>query len=173
MSRTRAHADVGATQVVGRGTPNAIEGQGTGSGNGVYGVGGPSGGAGGYFVGDGGAQGCYGEGQGGGAGHQGVGGASDGNGGEFFGGATNGGGVYGEGAGTGIGVYGFGVNGYGVKAQSDTSSPVCAAFRIVPQDAAPTGPNLVGDIYVTTGGVLKICTSAGTPGTWTTVGTQT
>jgi protein-S-isoprenylcysteine O-methyltransferase Ste14 len=35
-----------------------------------------------------------------------------------------------------------------------------------------TGPNAVGDIYVTTAGVLKICTVAGTPGTWVSVGAQ-
>lgn len=37
----------------------------------------------------------------------------------------------------------------------------------------PTGLNAVGDIYIASGGVLKICTNAGTPGTWVTVGSQT
>lgn len=55
----------------------------------------------------------------------------------------------------------------------DTTSPAKAAFRITPQDAAPTGANVVGDMYVSTAGVLYICTVAGTPGTWTVVGTQT
>lgn len=39
--------------------------------------------------------------------------------------------------------------------------------------AAPTGPNAVGEVYVATGGVLKICTVAGSPGTWVSVGAQT
>jgi hypothetical protein len=39
--------------------------------------------------------------------------------------------------------------------------------------SAPTGPNAVGDLYVATGGVLKVCTVAGSPGTWVSVGTQT
>lgn len=38
--------------------------------------------------------------------------------------------------------------------------------------AEPASPHLVGDMYVTTGGVLKICTVAGSPGTFVTVGTQ-
>lgn len=54
----------------------------------------------------------------------------------------------------------------------DTTSPAKAAFRITPQDAEPTGPNVVGDMYVTTAGVLKICTVAGSPGTWVSVGAQ-
>lgn len=72
------------------------------------------------------------------------------------------------------GVRGYGdVSAYGVIAESDDSSPKHAALRIVPQNAAPTGPNAVGDVYVTTAGKLYICTSAGTPGTWTLVGSQT
>jgi hypothetical protein len=39
--------------------------------------------------------------------------------------------------------------------------------------AAPAGPNVVGELYVATGGVLKICTVAGSPGTWVSVGAQT
>jgi hypothetical protein len=38
--------------------------------------------------------------------------------------------------------------------------------------AAPAGPNAVGEVYVATGGVLKICTVAGSPGTWVSVGAQ-
>lgn len=39
--------------------------------------------------------------------------------------------------------------------------------------SAPAGPNVVGEVYVATGGVLKICTVAGSPGTWVSVGAQT
>lgn len=39
--------------------------------------------------------------------------------------------------------------------------------------AAPAGPNKVGEVYVATGGVLKVCTVAGSPGTWVSVGAQT
>jgi hypothetical protein len=82
-------------------------------------------------------------------------------------------GVLGEGSGANaVGVYGRSLAGYAVVAEGDTSSPAKAAFRIVPQDGAPSGPNAVGDIYCTTAGKLYICTSAGTPGTWTVVGTQ-
>lgn len=54
----------------------------------------------------------------------------------------------------------------------DTTAPAIAAFRLIPQDAQPTGASLVGDMYVTTAGVLRICTVAGTPGTWVNVGAQ-
>ncbi len=111
-------------------------------------------------------------------------GGTTGAGGTFSGGSSSGAGVQGAGTGGGAGVIGQGqgagaggsfvggTTGYGVIAQSDTSSPVRAALRIVPQDAEPTGANQVGDIYVTTAGVLKICTVAGTPGTWVSVGAQ-
>ncbi len=39
--------------------------------------------------------------------------------------------------------------------------------------AQPSGPNAVGDLYMTTAGVLKVCTIAGTPGTFVSVGAQT
>lgn len=39
--------------------------------------------------------------------------------------------------------------------------------------AAPAGPNVVGEVYVATGGVVKVCTVAGSPGTWVSVGAQT
>lgn len=69
------------------------------------------------------------------------------------------------------GIYGESTNGYGMVAKSDTTSPLTSAFRIVPQDTQPT-TGQVGDMYVTTAGVLKICTVAGTPGTWVSVGAQ-
>jgi hypothetical protein len=73
-------------------------------------------------------------------------------------------GVYGASAAGG--VYGLSTNGYGMVAQSATVTPTLAAFRIVPQGAIPTGPNQVGDIYITAAGLEKICTVAGSPGTW-------
>lgn len=54
----------------------------------------------------------------------------------------------------------------------DTSSPALAALRVTPQDAQPTGTNLIGDLYVSTAGVLWVCTAAGSPGTWQQVGAQ-
>lgn len=55
----------------------------------------------------------------------------------------------------------------------DTTSPAKPAFRITPQDAVPTGASVVGDMYVTTAGLLKICVTAGTPcGSWVSVGAQ-
>jgi hypothetical protein len=50
-------------------------------------------------------------------------------------------------------------------------SPVRAALALDPSNQ-PSGPNDVGDMYVTAAGVLKICTVAGTPGTWVSVGAQ-
>ncbi len=94
---------------------------------------------------------------------------------EATGGASGGSGVSGQGGGTtGVGVWGTGASGgYGVTAQGDTTSPLRSALRIVPQDNTPSGANAVGDIWVTTAGVLKICTVAGTPGTFVSVGSQT
>lgn len=62
---------------------------------------------------------------------------------------------------------------YALTVTGKTSAPIKAGLRLVPQSAQPTGPNQIGDIYVTTAGVLKICTVAGTPGTWVSVGAQT
>lgn len=53
-----------------------------------------------------------------------------------------------------------------------TGTAARSPFFITPS-AAPTGPNVVGDLYMTTAGVLKVCTVAGTPGTFVSVGTQT
>ncbi len=86
--------------------------------------------------------------------------------------------------GSGVGVRASSNTGFGGQFSSSSTyglvvvgpgggTPVKAAFRIVPQSAQPTGAHLIGDMYVTTGGVLKICTAAGTPGTWVSVGAQT
>lgn len=68
-------------------------------------------------------------------------------------------------------VTGSSTTDHGLVAQGDTTSPAKSAFRIVPQDAQPTSGE-VGDIYVTSAGVVKICTATGTPGTWVSVGGQ-
>jgi hypothetical protein len=48
-----------------------------------------------------------------------------------------------------------------------------STFKLPVLAAAPAGPNVVGEVYIATGGVLKICTVAGSPGTWVSVGAQT
>lgn len=53
-----------------------------------------------------------------------------------------------------------------------TANAALAPLELVPQSSAPTGPNVIGDLYVTSAGVLKICTSAGSPGTFVSVGAQ-
>ncbi len=63
-------------------------------------------------------------------------------------------------------------NGAALKIVSDASSPTAAPIVMTVQDAAPSGPNVVGAMYMHTGGVLKVCTAAGSPGTWTNVGAQ-
>jgi hypothetical protein len=55
--------------------------------------------------------------------------------------------VRGAAQGNGTGVHGQAVDGYGVVAVSDTTSPTRAALRIAPQDADPT-TNAAGDISV-------------------------
>jgi hypothetical protein len=52
-----------------------------------------------------------------------------------------------------------------------TGTAAIAPLKLTPS-AEPTGPNVVGQLYSTTAGVLKICTVAGTPGTWVSVGGQ-
>lgn len=73
--------------------------------------------------------------------------------------------------------------GYAVEAAGTEVDPrdnEAAAFnlskgtlRLPAKASAPAGPNTVGEVYVATGGVLKICTVAGSPGTWVSVGAQT
>ncbi len=107
-----------------------------------------------------------------GAGIVATGGSNTSAGGTFTGG---GGGVginaTGNGAGVGVNAVG-GATGRAAVFTADTTSPVQPLMTLTPQDAQPTGANVVGDIYVTTAGVLKICTVAGTPGTWVSVGAQ-
>ena len=86
------------------------------------------------------------------------------------------------------GKYGSGVEygdgtlyGVGVTAWYGNSSYPCLAvtaertladIRLYNRSSAPSGAAVVGDLMVN-GGVLYICTSAGTPGTYTAVGDQT
>lgn len=53
-----------------------------------------------------------------------------------------------------------------------TGTAAAAPLRVATMAAAPTGPNVVGDLYMTTAGVLKVCTVAGSPGTFVSVGAQ-
>ena len=54
-----------------------------------------------------------------------------------------------------------------------SGSATMCPVRIVGVASAPTGANAVGAMYMTTAGVLKVCTVAGSPGTFVSVGTQT
>lgn len=53
-----------------------------------------------------------------------------------------------------------------------TGSTANAALRLTAQ-ASPNGTNAIGDLFADSSGILWICTSAGSPGTFTKVGTQT
>ncbi len=52
------------------------------------------------------------------------------------------------------------------------SNATTAPLVLRAQASGPSGANVVGAIYATTAGVLKICTVAGTPGTFVSVGSQ-
>ena len=73
--------------------------------------------------------------------------------------------------GTGVGLH-IDQNGNATALHIDTASTVTAPLRITSTASNPTGAHIIGDIAVVAG-KLKICTTAGTPGTWTVVGTQT
>jgi hypothetical protein len=60
---------------------------------------------------------------------------------------------------------------YSLIAEGKVATPTKSALRIVPQSSLPSGPNQVGDICVYNA-KLYICSVAGTPGTWTIVGSQ-
>lgn len=53
-----------------------------------------------------------------------------------------------------------------------TANAALAPLKITPQASGPTGPNVIGDLYVTSAGVVKVCTVAGSPGTFVSVGAQ-
>ncbi len=100
------------------------------------------------------------------AGVKGIGGAGNGTGGIFVA----------NGSGLGIDVTGHSV----ITGVLSGASASCLSFVPVanvpavrwPVSAAPSGASQVGDMYMATGGVLKVCTVAGTPGTYVSVGTQ-
>jgi len=165
-SLTSAGKVSGAT-ATGTGTSSAVVGVASGAGWGVYGNSASSG-NGVYGNNSSTGNGVYGYNTSSGAG---VRGANVSSGYGVWGWGLTGVGVYGQSS-SAAGVHGVSVNSHGVIAESDTTSPAKSAFRIVPQNSEPTGANAVGDIYVTTAGVLKICTVAGTPGTWVSVGAQ-
>jgi hypothetical protein len=140
---------------------HGVIGEGAGANSGVSGTGGPSSGVG---V----------EGTAGGALGIGVKGtATSGDGVQgFASGSGSSSGVYGRQSGSGFAGFFQNVGtGYGLVAEADTTAPVRAAFRIVPQDTAPTTA-LKGDLYVQTGGSddgkLKIFNGTA----WVTVGGQ-
>lgn len=150
----------GATLTNSSANGRGVTATGTGSGDGVLGTGGTSTGV----------------------GVRGTGGTTSGAGGTFTGGATNGNGTVTQGTGTGAGmVAAGGATGKGIIAaggatsdaaiQVQAANAVNAPFRF-DVAAAPSGPNVVGDMYMAAGGVLKVCTVAGTPGTFVSVGSQ-
>lgn len=118
-------------------------------GAGINASGGSAGGVGGVFTGTTGFNGI-----------EATGGSTAGLGGLFTGGAT------GDGVRGGAGA----TSGHGVVALRNNNAT--APFRIA-TGTQPTGTNVVGAMYVDASGILYICTVAGTPGTWTKVGTQT
>ena len=169
----------------GTGTGSGVRGTGGATGPGVVGIGGGGNTVGGDFTGAGTANGVTSvSGSSGGSGY-GVSGT---------GGGGNAGGVLGTASGAGDGVRGTASGGCGVRGISGVSGnsggifsntaggfalvlqqsggAVQAPFRM-PITAQPSGPNTEGDLYMATGGVLKVCTVAGSPGTWVSVGTQT
>lgn len=86
------------------------------------------------------------------------------------GGPTSGSAIVATGTGSGSGVVATGgATGPAIIANGTTAN---AALRLVAQ-TAPNGTNAIGDMYCDSSGVLFICTTAGSPGTFTKVGTQT
>jgi hypothetical protein len=73
---------------------------------------------------------------------------------------------------SGFGVQAVNLAGRGLQISGDPTTPVRASVRWDPQDTQPSGAHIVGDMYVDTAGILWMCTTLGTPGTWTQVGQQ-
>lgn len=168
ITATAAATNTGAIKGTGNGTAPGVSGTGGATGVGVVGVGGATGGSGGEFTGTAGNAGgvvCTAHGIG-----TGVRGNAPGGGVGVSGFIGN----IGQTASIGVAAENYG-GGYALLVSATVGSPVRAALRLVPQSAAPSGASQVGDIYVTTAGVLKICTVAGTGvgATWVSVGAQT
>lgn len=158
---TQSQTNTAAITATGNGTAAGVSGTGgSTAGAGVSGAGGAAGGPGGSFTstsgsalygtasGGGGGAGVVGTGDSAGSGGEFAGGTSSGYGVSAGGGAPNGVGVRGTGAGTGAGgEFVNSATGYGLTAQADTTTPVRAALKLVPQDTAPSSPQ-EGAIYV-------------------------
>lgn len=59
-----------------------------------------------------------------------------------------------------------------IAANNGDGTIAAGRVRLKNLGAVPAGPNQVGDLAVVAG-TIRICTAAGSPGTWTVVGTQT
>lgn len=70
-----------------------------------------------------------------------------------------------EGTGSGYGVHATGVNGEALYLVCDSTSPAKACMFMTPQDAQPSAAAVVGNMYLTSAGRLRIIQTAGTPGT--------
>lgn len=159
---------------------DAITGTGNLSGRGVVGIGGSDG--------TDGAEGVFGQG-GAGSTNGGIGvyGLGSDNGCGVYGTSVDGAGIIAEAGGNGPGLRSINVGsgtgveirvesgpfidisggtGVGIDITPNTTKP---PLRLRTLAAAPSGPNLVGDLYMFTGGVLRVCTVAGSPGTWANV----
>lgn len=64
-------------------------------------------------------------------------------------------------------------NGTGTGVAIQATGTAARAPLLLTPGGEPTGPNVVGDLYVNGAGVLCICTEAGSPGVFTVVGEQT
>lgn len=91
---------------------------------------------------------------------------------DVIGGGTTGAALRATGATSGTGIVAVAGSTTGVSLLIQVGNGVLAPIRFQTSNQ-PTGLSAVGDMYVTAAGVLKICTVAGTPGTWVSVGTQT
>ena len=73
---------------------------------------------------------------------------------------------------TAFGVYASNTVGVALSVRGDTTSPLRAAMSIAPMNAQPSADATVGDLYVSSTGVLNMCTVTGNPGTWSRVADQ-
>ena len=161
IAATASGTDTNAITATGNGTGYGISATGGTTGSGGYFSGGATSGRGITVVGTGDKTAVYatgGLGGTGGYGVLGIGGVAA-SGGKFTGGAT----------GAGIDATSGATSGPGCSCS--TGNVVTGPFHMNTMAADPT-TCVIGDYYTTTAGVLKSCTVAGSPGTWTTVGVQ-